>query len=311
MSSKAETRLERLLWNVGYHVLFSRVTTHWRWPERGDSKSEWEEIRFSGWAGGELAGLWGAAWKPARGTIVLAHPTSKKAKGYFLDFGHGRFLRNAGYNVLIFDFNGFGESPHRTFQYPHDILAAGREAHRRAPGLPVGLFGVCFGAVYGVCAMTYPNHGFTAAVLEAPYATVDGILASMQRRSGRYLLYTVRRLMMRALMPIRPELRALSQVPHIRELEAALFISGEMDDYVDPSVVADFAAACRASDAPAAAHCELWEVPGAEHLKTPLPDPPAYAQRVLNFFDTAFARASTNTMREDMPCKPRQAEPAV
>ncbi len=287
--SRAETKLERWLWRIGYRVLFRRVITHWRWPDGVERQEDWEPIRFPGWAGGELVGLWGAARGPARGTIVLAHPTSKKAKGYFLDFGHGRFLRTGGYNVLLFDFNGFGESPNRSFQYPHDVLAAGREAQRRELSQPVGLHGVCFGAVYGICALTYPGHVFTAAVFEAPYATVDGILESMGRHSKRPIFYRFRRLMMRALMPFRPELRVLTQVPRIRDLKAVLFVSGEHDDYVPTATVSQFVEACREADAPIAQHCALWEVPGAEHLKSALPDPPAYARRIVGFFDTAFA----------------------
>lgn len=302
MAKRPETKLERLLWRAAYRVLFRRVLSHWRWPERGGPRADWEPITFEGWTGGELVGLWGAARGPARGTIVLAPPTSKKAKGYFLDFGHGRFLRHEGYNVLMFDFNGFGESPLRSFQYPHDVLAAGREARRRAPEQPVGLFGVCFGAVYGLCAVTYPDHGFTAAVFESPYASVDEILRSMGRRSDRSFFYWIRRLMMRALVPLRPELRAVSQAPLVRDLEAALFISGADDDYVPSATVACFAEALRTSAAPAAERCTHWDVPDAEHLRTTLPDPATYARRIVGFFDAAFAgSAAGNVTPAELP----------
>ena len=296
-----QSRLDRWLWRITYRALFERVATHWRWPEHGGRPEAWEAVRFDG-SGGTLAGLWGAAHGPARGTIVLAPPTSKKAKGYFLDFGHGRFLRNAGYDVFMFDFNGFGESENFSFQYPLDVLAAGREAQRRAPDQPVGLLGVCFGAVYGICAMTRPDHPFTAAVLESPYASVDGILEAMGRHGRSRRFFLGRRLLMRLLMPLRPEMRALSQMPRVRGLEAALFVSGERDDYVPTATVARFVEACRTADAPAAACCDLWEVEGAEHLKTVHPDPGAYARRIAGFFDAAFADAAREVPAEAARC---------
>lgn len=297
--SRAPSTLERRIWRFAYPLLFRHAVTHWSWPEGKERPEDWEAVRFPARPGDELAGLWGAAEGPARGTIVCAHPTSKKAKGYFLDFGYGRLLRRAGYHVLLFDFNGFGESPNLDFQYPADVLAAGREAGRRAPGLPVGFLGVCFGAVYGLCAMTRPGHGFTAAVFESPYASVDGILGTMSRHSRRRRrpYYLVRRVFMRLVTPLRPELNALSQAPRLRDLEAALFLSGERDTYVPTATVRAFVEACRRAPAPAARRCELWEVPGAEHLETVRPDPAAYARRLVGFFDGAFGNETSGPRR--------------
>ena len=45
---------------------------------------------------------------------MCAHPMGVEAKGYYLKHGHGMALRQGGFNVLLFDFNGFGESGNGT-----------------------------------------------------------------------------------------------------------------------------------------------------------------------------------------------------
>lgn len=283
-------------------LLFKNVTVPWRWPSDGEPKEAWEPFTFDPWQGGALAGLWGAAEGEPKGVVVCAHPTRRLAKGHFLQRGYSQFLRDAGYHVLLFDFNGFGRSTRRGFYYPADVLAAGREAQRRAPGLPVGLLGVCFGGSYGICAMAAPDHPFEAAILEAPYESAPQVLGAMGRagRSDYRPFFHSRRIVMTLLGPLRPGLLPLRQARRLRDVRSLLFIVGGADDIAPRSVSERLMRACRRSAAPAAADCEIWEVPGGEHLKAPEADPAAYAARVTAFFDRALARRTSNDGASDV-----------
>ena len=96
----------------------------------------------------------------------------KAAKGFWLRYGHAALFRQSGFNVLVFDANGFGESAASSFDYPSDVLAAGLWAQARTQALPVGLVGASFGAAWGLCAMARAESPFRAAVLEAAFPTL-------------------------------------------------------------------------------------------------------------------------------------------
>lgn len=96
----------------------------------------------------------------------------KAAKGFWLRYGHADLFRRSGYHVLLFDANGFGESEAKSFDYPTDILAAGRWAQDRQCELPVGLVGASFGAGWGLCSMAREGSPYRVAVLEAAIPTL-------------------------------------------------------------------------------------------------------------------------------------------
>jgi pimeloyl-ACP methyl ester carboxylesterase len=150
---------------------FGRFEVPWSWPE-GTDPAAWERVQFKNPSNATLSGLWGAAHGIARGTLVLAHPMGKAAKGFWLRQGHAELFRRDGYNVLLFDANGFGESEPASFDYPADVLAAGLWAQARTPQLAVGLVGASFGAGWGLCAMARPGSPFKMAVLEAAFPTL-------------------------------------------------------------------------------------------------------------------------------------------
>lgn len=141
------------------------------WPENEEPGS-WERVSFHNAAGANLAGLWGTAHGDAVGTVVLAHPMGKAAKGFWLRQGHASLFRRAALNVFAFDANGFGESTASSFDYPADVLAAGQWAQTRTPELNVGLVGASFGAGWGLCAMARAGNPYKIAVLEAAFPTL-------------------------------------------------------------------------------------------------------------------------------------------
>ena len=96
-----------------------------------------------------------------------------RAKGFWLRHGHADALLAAGFHVLAFDFNGFGESR------VHQLRLAGRPAGRRALGAPAlprpaacTCCGASFGAMHAINAMTDPAFPFDRVVAEGCAATL-------------------------------------------------------------------------------------------------------------------------------------------
>ena len=89
---------------------FGRFEVPWEFPRESDP-AEWDRVMFRGAYGARLSGLAGAAKSESvQGALVLAHPMGKSAKGFWLRHGHAELFRRAGFHVLAFDFNGYGES---------------------------------------------------------------------------------------------------------------------------------------------------------------------------------------------------------
>ncbi len=82
----------------------------------------------------------------AKMTIVLVHPMLEAASYYFIDYGHVDMYCRFGYNVVLFDFHGFGASTDDgSFDFKEDINAITTFCHQRFPHCPIGLHGVSFG----------------------------------------------------------------------------------------------------------------------------------------------------------------------
>lgn len=144
---------------------FGRFMKPWRWPA-GVPAQGWERQVIASGSGSPLAALLKLA-PQGRGVVVCAHPMGFAAKGFWLRHGHAQALLAAGYHVLAFDFNGFGESPSTNFAYPLDVMAAGQWARARFPGLPVHALGASFGAMNTLSAIDEPAIPFDSVVAEA------------------------------------------------------------------------------------------------------------------------------------------------
>lgn len=128
-------------------------------------------VSFEGNTGARLAGHWFAAEKP-RGAVVLAHPDRRYGKHWFVKEGYVPFLLENGYDVLTFDFTGYGESRGPATYYHEDVLAAARLAEHWGGRLPVHVVGVSMGAF--AAANASPRLDFVRSlVLESPYPSFN------------------------------------------------------------------------------------------------------------------------------------------
>lgn len=145
---------------------FGRFMKPWRWPQ-GVPTDGWERLSIPSASQSTLAAvLQRTSVEPARGVVVCAHPMGLAAKGFWLRNGHADALLTAGFHVLAFDFNGFGDSPSTNFDWPADVLAVGRMARQRFPGLPVHALAASFGAMKTLDALGLPDFPFERIVAE-------------------------------------------------------------------------------------------------------------------------------------------------
>jgi pimeloyl-ACP methyl ester carboxylesterase len=269
-----------LLHRILRKPFFGRFEVPWQWPE-GTEQARWERVNVTSASGATLAGLWGAATGSARASLVLAHPMGKAAKGFWLRHGHAEFYREAGFNVLLVDANGFGESAPHSFDYAADFLGAGLFALQRESSLPVGLIGASFGAGWGLCAMARPKSPFRFAVLEAVFPTLPEF----------WRHYPVAHAALRASQVVWPSLeRRMRPEQAAREVVGSpdvLLLYGDADEFTPPAHGERLRAALAGR---AAAHLHVVEGIGHTYLLRDAAE--RYRSLVLPFLTSALARVS-------------------
>lgn len=257
---------------------FGRFEVPWRFPEGAD-ESRWERVAVRSTAGARLSGLLGEAVEgaPAAGALVLAHPMGKAAKGFWLRDGYADVFRRAGFHVLAFDFNGFGESEPVSFDYPADVLAAGRVLEERYPSLPIGLVGVSLGAGWGLCAMARPGSPYRAAVLESAFPT----LADFWKH------YPLPYYALRAAQVVRPSfeeaLRPEREASRVVGRPAVLLVHGTADRFTPPAYGERLLRALGES-----ASAQLWVLADVGHALAFRDQRDAYCARVVPFLREAL-----------------------
>jgi len=236
-----------------------------------------EPVEFASKSGSQIHG-WFLPGRAGRGVIVIMHGV-RACRLDMLD--RARFLSEAGYGVLLFDFQAHGESPGKqiTFGYleSRDAQAAIAFVHSRAPQEKVGVIGVSMGGA--AVMLADPPLAVDALVLEQVYPTLhEAIGDRISMRLGNWS---------RVLTPLlswqlRPRLGVAEE--KLRPLDNAgklhgpkLFIGGSADRHTT-------AAELQAMFDAAAAPKELWIVPGAQHVDLSRFARQDYKQRILAFF---------------------------
>lgn len=153
----------------GHHLFkkpfFGRFMKPWRWPA-DVPQTGWERIRITSRSTSELVAILARTQLPPRGVVVCAHPMGLACKGFWLRQGHAQALLDAGFHVVAFDFNGFGESPSTNFDFPGDALSVGQWARSAFPGLPVHALTASFGAINTLSAIAEADFPFDRVVAE-------------------------------------------------------------------------------------------------------------------------------------------------
>ncbi len=270
------TALHRLL----RKPFFGRFEVPWVWPDGEDPKS-WERVSFPNPSGANLSGLWGQAQGSATGTLVLAHPMGKAAKGFWLKHGHASLFRRSGFHVLVFDANGFGESTASSFDYPADVLAAGLWAQSRTPELQVGLVGASFGAGWGLCALAREGSPYRVAVLEAAFPTLPEFWKHYP------VAHTVLNLSQIFWPTLEQNLRPEAQASKVVGQPDVLLIYGEKDKYTTPEHGKRLARALAS-----ATNVSLTVLPEVDHTYAYRDAAETYESQVVPFLHKLASRGS-------------------
>lgn len=144
---------------------FGRFMKPWRWP--ADVPREgWERVRIASRSTSLLETIVARTPLPPRGVVVCAHPMGYACKGFWLRHGHAQALLDAGFHVVAFDFNGFGESPSTNFDFPGDVVSVGNWARGAFAGLPVHALTASFGAINTLSAIAEADFPYDKVVAE-------------------------------------------------------------------------------------------------------------------------------------------------
>lgn len=258
---------------------FGRFEVPWMWPQNQEQHT-WERVSFRNSSGANLVGLWGSAYGVASGTLVLAHPMGKAAKGFWLKEGHAHLFRRAGFNVLAFDANGFGESSASSFDYPADILAAGLWAQSHTPHLNVGLVGASFGAGWGLCALAREGNPYKLAVLEAAFPTLPEFWKHYP------VAHAVLKLSQFFWPALEQKLRPEAQASKVVGQPDVLLIYGEKDKYTTPEHGERLARALAS-----ATKVHLTVLPEVDHTYAYRDAADAYEAQVVSFLQKLDGRS--------------------
>jgi len=147
----------------------------------------YEEVSFVTEDGLTLRGWWFP--HPESDRVVVAATGHKGTKPDLLGIGSG--LWRAGYNVLLFDYRGCGESDPAPlsvgFYEQRDLRAASTWSRGRVPGARLGLIGFSMGAALSIlAAATDPT--IRVVVADSAYATLQGVVANAYGRYTRPVL---------------------------------------------------------------------------------------------------------------------------
>jgi uncharacterized protein len=130
-----------------------------------------EAVAFPDKAGHPIHG-WFVAGTQGQGAVLLLHGVRADRRAMT---NRARFLHEAGYAVLLIDFQAAGESPGRAitfgFREADDVKASLRYLHQRLPSERIGIIGTSMGGAATILAE--PDVDADAIVLEQVYPTIQ------------------------------------------------------------------------------------------------------------------------------------------
>ena len=233
-------------------------------------------VTFASDSGATVHGWW-CPIQNANGAVLLL-PGIRANRLSMVE--RARFLRRAGYSVLLIDFQATGETTgeHITFGWKEsrDVLAAIDFVRQTDPITPVAIIGSSLGGVAALLAT--PPLKIDALVLEEVYPTIE---IATRNRMENYLGVFGRTLTPLVLNQLQWRLGVsasqLRPVDHIENVECPVFIvSGENDRNTRPTDTRMLFERARNPK-------EVWFVPNAGHVDLYRAARQEYEKRILPF----------------------------
>lgn len=154
-----------LLQNLFFPGLKVKISNKWRENLRTNATVSEVEIERSGRRLSALLVMpaqTALEAQPISKVAILSHPISKKGKYYFAGSPTLETYLKNGVPVVVFDFNGFGESDRIDMYYWKDATAVAKKASELYPNAKIILHGTSFGAFHIVRAIPTLPKGSTA-----------------------------------------------------------------------------------------------------------------------------------------------------
>jgi uncharacterized protein len=236
-----------------------------------------KDVSFYNWRGELLSG-WLALLTPEAPVIILTHGTPGNRMSMLQ---RAAFLYKHGYNVLLFDFQSYGQSQGVISTLgmveSEDILAAISFLHGLTDTLysKIGVLGLSMGATAAVLAASRTNDIMALVAESCPVdaTRVPGdVPDEASREADRQLVEDVYGVDI-------TQARPLDYVSKLAGHTAIFFINGDADN---TTPLPGMQALYQAAGAPK----QYWIVPNAGHAQSFAIDPGGYMQRVDAFFDT-------------------------
>jgi len=238
-----------------------------------------ETVHFPSSSGAEITG-WFIGGSDANAPVVILMHGVRGCREDMLE--RAKFLREAGYATMLFDFQAHGDSGGKniTFGYleSRDAQAAVEFVHRIRPKAKIGLIGVSMGAAAALLAS--PPLKVDSMILESVYpdiirATEDRIVMRLGPMGA----------ILAPLLTCQLSLRIGISTDQLRPIEGARKVS--VPKYFFAGVVDQETTIQEAKEifSAAAEPKQFWPVEKAGHVNLHTFAKPQYEKRVLEFFE--------------------------
>lgn len=264
------------------HALFRSFAPRLRRIERAPPPPElgpFESVALPRQRGASLAAFRFPAAGPMRGVVLFLHPWLEWGAAYFFRRRRIQAVTQAGFEAVVPDLGGFGDSPRGRGFLDRDVADALAAVRHRHPGQPLCVWGVSAGGYWTHLALSGRAcaPGGTRARAQALF--FEDVSAHLMEWSWRQApQWRVGYLAFRALFPDVD--RWLDLRRHAGHLGAATvsYVSGERDSGVRVEETRELASAARG---------ESLIVAGAGHLEAIKRQPEAVIARALATFTGA------------------------
>lgn len=249
---------------------FGRFRVPWKNPLSEEDKVHWQALDIQSKSGANIKALWRDA-KEARGTIVLGHPMGKAAKGVFLKNGHAKRLIEEGFNVMVFDFNGFGESEMGNFDYYDDAEAVAQVAKEKSDGLPLGYHGQSLGGMWVCPTLSKDNNPFEYIIIESASTTLPEFWVhypTAYKLLKLWFFFTPKKA---------KHISFISHIPKLQNVKKLFLIYSDADKYSPLEMGERYRQA-------STIETELWNASGSEHALAFKSHPDEYWDKTVGFF---------------------------
>ena len=212
---------------------FGRFMVPWRNPLSSEERLFWKPFLVRSESGAQIHALFRHADEnmPIHGTLILGHPMGKEAKAAFLKDGYTDFLIELGFNVVVFDYNGFGESSFGSFSYDKDLAAVIRYVKTTfSPSIPLGYHGISFGGQWAVVALAEQSLPLDFLIIESSPTTLAEFWVHYPI-AYRFLIF------LNKLLPrFEKRIRMIDRAGEIQDLKGVLLVYSAADHYTPVSM---------------------------------------------------------------------------